>query len=380
VIIVYNLIMAVAIFLLWPIWVPLVWTRKKHRDTFFKRLFMQALSPSGPESPGARRPIWIHALSVGEVLSAEPLVNALAQKHGPHALVFTASTQTGFEMATRLIAPHVSAVRYFPYDTLFSVNRALHVIQPRQVVIVETDIWPNFLYRLKKCRIPVHLVNARLSDRSFRGYRRVGWLMAPLLSVFGRICVQTDSDRQRFRTLGVPDENVATVGNIKFDQPPATLSTAEIKQLREQFKLPADVPIWVAGSTHEGEEDVLSVAYRAVYASGIHPALIVAPRDPGRADSVCTLFKRSGCNANPGASRKTARAAKRGGDRPHRNTSQAVCAGRRGLCGRKSGESGWPQPVGACFLGQAGSYRAPHRRLSLDLPNPRSGRRRHPCP
>jgi 3-deoxy-D-manno-octulosonic-acid transferase len=297
-IIVYNLIMAVAIFLLWPIWVPVVWTRNKHRDTFFKRLFMQALSPIGPESPVARRPIWIHALSVGEVLSAESLVKALAQKHGPRALVFTASTQTGVEMATRLIAPHVSAVRYFPYDALFSVNRALRVIQPRQVVIVETDIWPNFLYRLRRCRIPVHLVNARLSERSFRGYRRVGWLMAPLLSVFGRICVQTDSDRQRFRTLGVPDENVATVGNIKFDQPPATLSTAEIKQLREQFKLPADVPIWVAGSTHEGEEDVLSVAYRAVYASGIHPALIVAPRDPGRADSVCTLFKRSGCNAS----------------------------------------------------------------------------------
>jgi hypothetical protein len=118
-IIVYNLIMAVAIFLLWPIWVPVVRTRNKHRDTFFKRLFMQALSPIGPESPVARRPIWIHALSVGEVLSAESLVKALAQKHGPRALVFTASTQTGVEMATRLIAPHVSAVRYFPYDPLF---------------------------------------------------------------------------------------------------------------------------------------------------------------------------------------------------------------------------------------------------------------------
>jgi 3-deoxy-D-manno-octulosonic-acid transferase len=102
-------------------------------------------------------------------------------------------------MATRLIAPHVFAVRYFPYDTLFSVNRALHVIQPRQVVIVETDIWPNFLYRLKSRRIPVHLVNARLSDRSFRGYRRVGLLMAPLLSVF-----EPDLRPDGFRSAAFP--------------------------------------------------------------------------------------------------------------------------------------------------------------------------------
>ena len=102
---VYNVVMGLAIFLLWPIWVPLVWTRKKHRHLFFKRLFMEARHRSDPESAGARRPIWIHALSVGEVLSAEPLVSALAQQHGAQALFFTASTQTGFEMANRLIAP-----------------------------------------------------------------------------------------------------------------------------------------------------------------------------------------------------------------------------------------------------------------------------------
>ena len=166
---VYNVAMGLAIFLLWPIWVPLVWNRKKRRRTFIQRLFMEALPRGDPESIDARRKCWIHALSVGEVLSAEPLVKALAKKHGARSLIFTASTQTGVEMATRLIAPHVWAVRHFPYDTLFSVNRALNVIKPRRVVIVETDVWPNFLYRLKRCRIPVYLVNARLSDRSFRG-------------------------------------------------------------------------------------------------------------------------------------------------------------------------------------------------------------------
>ena len=295
--IVYNVVMVLAICLLWPIWVPLVWFRKKHRLTFFNRMFMEALPEKDTESAPTRRRIWIHALSVGEVLSAEPLVEALARKHGAQSLIFTASTQTGFEMAARLIAPNVCAVRYFPYDTLFSVNRALNVINPRRAVVVETDIWPNFLYGLKRRGIPVYLVNARLSARTFSGYKRVGFLMAPLLSVFDRICVQTDSDRHRFRALGVPDEQSVTVGNIKFDQAPVSMSAGERKQVAEKFNLSADTPLWVAGSTHEGEEDVLADAYRKICASGIHPVLIVAPRDPGRAAAVCNIFNRSGCDA-----------------------------------------------------------------------------------
>ncbi len=294
---IYNVAMGLAVFLLWPIWLPLVWIRKKHRRTFFKRLFMEALPRSDPESADARSRIWIHALSVGEVLSAEPLVKALAEKHDSRSLIFTASTQTGFEIATRLIAAHVCAVRHFPYDTLFSVNRALDVIKPRQVVIVETDVWPNFLFRLKKHRIPVYLVNARLSDRSFRGYKRAGLLMVPVLSVFGRICVQTDSDRLRFKALGVSGERLMTVGNIKFDQAPARMSSVERKQYSEKFNLSADAPVWVAGSTHEGEEDMLSIAYRKVCAVGIHAVLIVAPRDPDRAAAVCQIFDRLGYDA-----------------------------------------------------------------------------------
>ena len=294
---VYNIALGLSIFLLWPVWVPLVWSRKKHHRTFIQRLFMAALPRSDPDSVGSQSKFWIHALSVGEVLSAEPLVKALANKHGARSLIFTASTQTGFEMASRLIAPHVRAVRHFPYDTLFSVNRALDVIQPRQVVIVETDVWPNFLYRLKIRRIPVYLVNARLSDRSFRGYKRASRLMAPLLSVFARICVQTDSDRMRFRAIGVPDPNLLTVGNIKFDQAPARLSTVERKQYTETFNLSANAPIWVAGSTHEGEEEILAIAYGKVCAAGIHAVLIVAPRDPDRAAAVCRIFKRFGTDA-----------------------------------------------------------------------------------
>lgn len=297
VIFIYNLLILVLLCVLFPIWVPLVWFREKHRLSFLKRSFMERLPPSDTASANFGKRLWIHALSVGEVLSAEPLVKALARKHGARALIFTASTRTGFEMATRVIAPHVVAVRYFPYDTTFSVNRALRVIQPRQVVVVETDIWPNFLNRLNRSRIPVCLVNARLSDRSFRGYKRIHFLMAPLLSVFGRICVQTDPDRERFRALGVPDDRLAIVGNIKFDQAPVSISTEERRQLSGTLSLPAGAPVWVAGSTHEGEEEILLRSYRGVCDTGIDPVLIVAPRDPGRATDVCRLFRRSGVDA-----------------------------------------------------------------------------------
>lgn len=293
----YNLAMVLGICLLWPIWVPLVWFRKKHRYTFFKRLSMESLRRNDAEPADAGRRIWIHALSVGEVLSAEPLVEALADRHGARHLVFTTSTLTGFEVASRLIAPHVLAVRHFPYDTRFSVNRALKAIKPRRVVIVETDIWPNFLHRLSQCGIPVYLVNARLSDRSFNGYRRIAFLTSPLLSVFDRICVQTDSDRLRFRALGVPEYKLLNTGNLKFDQAPASLSTGELDQFSEIFNIRAGAPVWVAGSTHDGEEDIISKAYRKVRASGIAPLLIVAPRDPGRAAAVCRIFLRTGCPA-----------------------------------------------------------------------------------
>lgn len=292
----YNFLMLVGLTLLLPIWLPLMAHREKHRSTFLKRLFMESIDgdENGATVDGGTGRIWIHALSVGEVLSAEPLVETLQKRYGAERLVFSASTQTGFEMATRVIAPHVSTIRHFPYDSLFSVNRSLAVIQPRQVLIVETDIWPNFLYRLHKCRIPVHLVNARLSDRSFSGYQRLGFLMAPLLSIFGRICVQSALDRSRFRELGVADETLVTVGNIKFDQSPLNISRDELEQLEKTFSLRNDAPIWVAGSTHEGEEEIVCNALRRLSGSGIDVVTIVVPRDPQRAEAVCRIFRRSG--------------------------------------------------------------------------------------
>jgi len=295
----YNFFMIGALCLLWPILISFLLRRKRQGRPFSQRLIMESIPRADVRDPdkAEERLIWVHALSVGEVLSAEPLVKAMARRYGAENLIFTTSTRTGFQTAERVIAAHVSCLRYFPYDTLFSVKRSLAVIRPRLVVVVETDIWPNFLHELKKRRVPVQLVNARLSARSFNGYRRLGFMMKPLLSVFDTIGVQSDIDRQRFRQLGVHDSKLAMVGNMKFDQEESILSDIERRQLLESLKIPRGRRIWVAGSTHEGEEMPLCQAYRKVCDGGIDLFLVIAPRDPQRAGQVCGIFQSADINA-----------------------------------------------------------------------------------
>ena len=298
VLLLYNFLMIIAVSLSSWLWFPLVCAREKRRSTFIHRVWMPPLERESmrslPETAGSGSRIWIHALSVGEVLSAEPLVRELAAQGGGQHLIFTASTRTGVETAQRTIAPYVGAVRHFPFDTLFSVERAIRVIDPQRVIVVETDIWPNFLMLLQRRRIPVFLVNARLSDRSFKGYRRIGWLMAPLLSLFARICVQTEADRQRFAALGVPQSGLVTAGNIKFDQPAEKISPAMRERLQKTVNPQGRLPLWIAGSTHAGEEAMLAKAWRSLRDGGIDTVLIVVPRDPARAGDVCGEFNRMG--------------------------------------------------------------------------------------
>ena len=299
ILVVYNTLMLVALGLSCPLWIPMVRFRRKYRKTFFSRLWMEALGRfQGLVNP-ADMPtaVWIHALSVGEVLSAEPLVKAMARQHGPENLVFTASTHTGIETARRVIAPYVRTIRHFPYDTLFSVNRALAVIQPQTVVIVETDLWPNFLCLLNRYRIPVYLVNTRLSGRSYRGYKRIDFLMVPLLSIFQRICVQAERDRCRFLDLGLPAERVVLAGNMKFDQAPVDVPPLAYEQLKTVLGLRPGKPVWVAGSTHPHEENIIGKAFKRLCADGVEVDLIVVPRNPDRAGDVCEVFRQLGTPA-----------------------------------------------------------------------------------
>jgi 3-deoxy-D-manno-octulosonic-acid transferase len=267
------------------LFLPLIWlVSEKRRANMLQRLGV--LIPIPEKQPGTYR-IWVHALSVGEVNSSLPFVKELKEQI-PHAeIVFTASTRTGFEIAKRKMADNgmqspVSALGYFPFDVWFCVLRVVSRIQPDLVCLVETDLWPGFLSIMKQRRVPVVLVNARLSQRSLAGYKRLGKLSALFFSGLSHVMTQTQKDANGFAQLGVSAGRLSVAGNMKFDQPILKMGKQEIRQLEKQFGILPHHRVWIAGSTHEGEEAMVVDAF--VRAKEKHPGvkLILAPRDPKR--------------------------------------------------------------------------------------------------
>jgi 3-deoxy-D-manno-octulosonic-acid transferase len=269
----------------------------KRRKTVFQRLGLVRLPPKfvhGGFEKSKKKPVWVHGLSVGEVLSAVPLVKKLKECSVTSHIVFSASTKTGFDIANRHLTGDVEAIFYFPYDLAFSVKRITRKIAPEVVVIVETDIWPNFLFEMKKRRASVVLVNARLSKTSFIGYKRLGFFARRVFSNFVHICAQSSEDAERFQELGVPPDRIAITGNIKFDEVHRTLGLKEIAELKRSMHIQNTRKVLLAGSTHPGEEEILLEAFKRLKTHKGDLLLIVAPRNPERAGSVFRMFNSAG--------------------------------------------------------------------------------------
>ncbi len=241
------------------------------------------------KKPGEKR-IWIHALSVGEVRSAAPFVKALNGRHKKAKIIFTASTRTGFETAAGLFSTlddkTVDQTGYFPFDFGYSVKKTTELISPDAVIIVETDIWPNFLFEMKKRRIPVVLINARLSERSLKGYLWFKSFFSSVFSCFTRIMVQTPLDAGRFQNLGISKENIHVTGNLKFDQVREDRDDSFANGMKKRLNIQAQTLVLIAGSTHEGEETILLKAYEELKIKYPDLMMILAPRDPLRCKSL----------------------------------------------------------------------------------------------
>ena len=289
----YNIILTIGITVGIPLIIPIILLSEKRRKTFLQRLGVKRL----PENILFKRdkPIWIHALSVGEVFSSVPLVMKLKERFKDKRIVFSASTKTGFEIANKLFKKNVDSIFFFPFDLLFSVKYITGKIDPAIVIIVESDIWPNFLFEMKKRHIPVVLINARLSKRSFKGYKRFSFIFNKLFLSFAKICTQSIEDARRFMLLGIPSNMISTTGNIKFDQPYDPVSEEEIELLKQSMHIyqPAK-KILMAGSTHKGEESILIDAFSRIRKDFADTVLVVVPRNPKRARSVLKLCKSAG--------------------------------------------------------------------------------------
>lgn len=236
-----------------------------------------------PKEPGEKR-LWIHALSVGEVRSVVPLVKALKDQYGQVRIVFTASTRTGLETARQsfLKPGMVDQLGYFPFDFGYSVRKITTLIDPDAVIIVETDIWPNFLCEMKQRRIPMVWINARLSERSFKGYLRFKRFFSTVFSCFMQIMVQSPMDADRFQGLGISPEKIQVTGNLKFDQAVEDVADSFVPAMGARLNILSQTLVLVAGSTHEGEEDILFRVYQQLKPKYPNLMMILAPRDPRR--------------------------------------------------------------------------------------------------
>lgn len=232
--------------------------------------------------------IWIHAVSVGETRAAIPLIKSLRQEWPEHALVLTNVTETGHEVATAMT--ELDLCLFFPLDLSFVIRRVLKRLRPSLIVIVETEIWPNLIRAAASASIPLALVNGRISDRSYPRYLKFRYLLAPVLVQVRSFCMQSSVDSERIIALGARPDSVMTSGNLKFDMP-LNLAVNDLAALRSRYRLPDHLPLWICGSTHDGEEAVLLAAYRTLLDTGAELALILVPRHPPRVPAVAELLR-----------------------------------------------------------------------------------------
>jgi len=276
---------------------PALWIlRRTHRNNGkVQRLVERTRERLSLGLPRVSRPgggIWIHALSVGEVISAVPLVYALEGEFPERPVVFTVTTVTGMAVAREKLGPRVSTILTMPVDAWWCVERMIRFLRPAVFILIETDIWPGVLSRLKARGVRSILVNGRISPRTFKGYSRVPFLARRLFAPFHLCLMQSDLDRARLLRVGLDRARVVTVGNIKSDREMEPMGKEERDRWFADLALKPSDPLWVAGSTHPGEEEALFQVFKRLCPSFPRLRLVVAPRDTARAREIVKTASR----------------------------------------------------------------------------------------
>lgn len=244
-----------------------------------------------------RRTLWFHAVSVGEVNLCTQLIHAVEAKLPHHKIVVSTTTSTGMAELKRRLPVHISKI-YYPVDRRKHVQRALGLMDPGAMIFVEAELWPNMLWGLQRRNVPHFLVNARISDRSFRGYRRAGFLFRELFAGFTGVGVQNEADAERLRKLGCRPEAVQVVGSLKFDSATTPQrGPVDVEALLRQAGVPDDALVLVGGSTHAGEELILAGIAQRLRKKYPKLFLIVVPRHQERGAEVGRELKSAGVRA-----------------------------------------------------------------------------------
>ncbi|MEI8376993.1 MAG: 3-deoxy-D-manno-octulosonic acid transferase [bacterium] len=282
----YNLFLAIALILLWPIVLIAFVVQPKFRAGFWEKIGFYSINLP------KRQTIWLHAVSVGEVNAVESLVKKLKEEFPTKNIILSTVTRTGQEVANNKLKEYTDKIIYFPYDFYLSIILALKAIRPNLVIIAETEIWPNFSNELKKKKIPLMIVNGRISPNSYEGYKNFSFFFKRILKNYTSILMQTNCDKKRILDIGANPEITETMGNLKFN---ATnlLNADDAKNLAYSFKLNQGKVI-VAGSTHNGEDEIILGVYEQLKDEFADLKLIIAPRHPERYPQVLELIDQTG--------------------------------------------------------------------------------------
>jgi 3-deoxy-D-manno-octulosonic-acid transferase len=284
----YSLLFFLVLVLGSPYFLFQAFAHRKYLSSFPERLGFLPKSFRPLASGG----IWVHAVSVGELLAVLPLLKKIRNEWPSRDLFVTTTTLTGQTLARQRLDGEAHCF-YFPIDWAFCVRRVLAQIRPGLVVIAETEIWPNFLRECQRNQIPVVLVNGRISDKSIHHYRRIRWVMRRVLPMVSFCCMRGNPDRERILELGAPPERVAVCGNLKFDLSPAKDLQEKSELFRRLFSLQDGDFVLVAGSTLAGEEEGVLEAFRSLREAVGGSILILAPRHPERFQEVAGILEKS---------------------------------------------------------------------------------------
>ncbi|MDO8661935.1 MAG: 3-deoxy-D-manno-octulosonic acid transferase [Candidatus Omnitrophota bacterium] len=272
------------------IYLPIYLFKGKFHHGFLSRLGIL------PKDLHLDRPVWIHAVSLGEAISIRGLVEELRKAYPYKKFVFSTVTPTGNKIA-RELARSGDLVTYLPLDFSFTVRNVINRINPGLFIIAETEIWPNLITYLHMRDIPIVTVNGRISDTSFKGYSAIKFLISPILNKVKLFCLQSESDAARLRRLGVSNDKIKVTGNMKFDKSDDADFRNDYTDYRLKLGLDPLDKLLAAGSTHPGEEEIILTVYKSLLNEFSHLRLLIAPRHPERTSAILLLIERFGLQA-----------------------------------------------------------------------------------
>lgn len=268
-------------------------TTGRFREGSYQKLF-GVVPPSLVKQLAGKPVFWMHGVSVGEVQLLKPLVEELRSKNTRMSFAISTTTQSGMDLAKKLFPSDL--LFYFPFDFSWSVRRVIATLQPTWIVLGELELWPNLIHSATQAKIPIVVVNARLSASSFQGYQRFNWLTRTMFRKLHLVAAQDATYAQRFIACGVPTERVLVTGSTKFDNVTFNRNCTQVEQLRALVGLEETHTVWIVGSTQSPEELVAAKAYLELRDNCPNLRLIIVPRHPDRFDEVYRLLSESGAN------------------------------------------------------------------------------------